>query len=154
MTRRHITCQWNRQAARLIRNKCCAAWPRGFTSGSAYWLTAWAVGHVAALGLRLSGEWKCIWYDPDMCWLQTPAWPWLRPRYSLSQNPGTLLRVARTLHREVRDPSQGSGLYPRRSVTLPWGSGPTVGILEDIVFPGHVATPESSTWWGRVLLTA
>jgi hypothetical protein len=76
--------------------------------------------------------------------------------------------VARTLHREVRDPSRGSGLYPRRSwtllggsgpdmqgsVTLPWGSGPTVGSLEDIVFPGHVATPESSTWWGRVLLTA
>jgi hypothetical protein len=22
MLRRHITCQWNRQAARLIRNKC------------------------------------------------------------------------------------------------------------------------------------
>jgi hypothetical protein len=41
---------------------------------------------------------------------------------------------------------QGSG-------TFPWGSGPTVETLEDIVFPGHVATPESSTWWGRVLFT-
>jgi hypothetical protein len=34
---------------------------------------------------------------------------------------------------------QGSG-------TFPWGSGPTVDTLEDIVFPGHVATPELSTW--------
>ena len=37
--------------------------------------------------------------------------------------------------------SQGSG-------TFPWGSGPTVDILEYIVFSGHVATPEPSTWWG------
>jgi hypothetical protein len=65
-------------------------------------------------------------------------------------------------------PVPGSGLYPRRSWTLlggpvricrgpslsHGGSRPTVGILEDIVFPGHVATLESSTWWGRVLLTA
>jgi hypothetical protein len=31
------------------------------------------------------------------------------------------------------------------------GSGPTADILEYIVFPGHVATPEPSTWQGRVL---
>jgi hypothetical protein len=40
------------------------------------------------------------------------------------------------------------------SNTFPWGSGPTVDTLEDIVFPGHVATLEPSTWWGRVLFTA
>jgi hypothetical protein len=40
------------------------------------------------------------------------------------------------------------------SDTFPWGSGPTVDTLEDIVFPGHVATLEPSTWWGRVLFTA
>jgi hypothetical protein len=39
------------------------------------------------------------------------------------------------------------------SGTFPWGSGPTVDTLEDIVLPGHVATPEPSTWWDRVLLT-
>jgi hypothetical protein len=33
------------------------------------------------------------------------------------------------------------------------GSGPTVDILEYIVFPSHVATPEPSTWWCRVLFT-
>jgi hypothetical protein len=82
----------------------------------------------------------------------------------LSQNPGTLLRVARTLHREVRDPSRGSGPYPWRSPTLPggpvricWGlalslgSGPTVDTLEDIVFPGHVTALEPPTWRGHVL---
>jgi hypothetical protein len=39
------------------------------------------------------------------------------------------------------------------SSTFPWGSGPTVDTLEDIVFPGHVAALEPSTWWGRVLFT-
>jgi hypothetical protein len=42
-----------------------------------------------------------------------PTW------YFLSQNLETPLWVARTLLREVRDPSRGSGLYLRRSWTLP-----------------------------------
>jgi hypothetical protein len=33
------------------------------------------------------------------------------------------------------------------------GSGLTVDTLEYIVFSGHVAVPEPSTWWGRVLFT-
>jgi hypothetical protein len=33
------------------------------------------------------------------------------------------------------------------------GSGPTIDTLEYIVFSGHVAAPESSTWWGRTLFT-
>jgi hypothetical protein len=37
------------------------------------------------------------------------------------------------------------------SDTFPWWSESTVDTLEDIVFPGHVATLEPSTWWGRVL---
>jgi hypothetical protein len=49
--------------------------PRGLTSGSARWLTSWAVGHVVASGLRLSGEQKRIRYGPDTCRLRTPAWP-------------------------------------------------------------------------------
>jgi hypothetical protein len=55
---------------------------------------------------------------------------------------------------DVPDPARGSDLDMQGSITLPWGSGPTVGILEEIVFPGHVATPESSTWWVQVVLTA
>jgi hypothetical protein len=41
---------------------------------------------------------------------------------------------------------QGSG-------TFPWGSGPTVDTLEDIVFFGHVAALEPSMWWGWALFT-
>jgi hypothetical protein len=33
------------------------------------------------------------------------------------------------------------------------GSGPTVDTLEYIIFSVHVAAPEPSTWWGRVLFT-
>jgi hypothetical protein len=71
MSRRHIACQ----AARLIRDKCGAARPRGLTSGSTRELTSRAEGHVAALGLRLSREWECSWYGPDTCQRRTPAWP-------------------------------------------------------------------------------
>jgi hypothetical protein len=93
MLRQHIACQ----AARPIHNKCI-----GLTSGSARWLTSRAVGRVAASGLRLSGEQELTRHGPDTCRFRTPARPWSRPRYPLRQNPGTLLRVARTLPRGVR----------------------------------------------------
>jgi hypothetical protein len=54
---------------------------------------------------------------------------------------------------EVPDLSRRSGLHIQGSDTIPWGSGLTVDILEYIIFSGHVATPELSTWWGRVLFT-
>jgi hypothetical protein len=58
MLRRHITYQLDRRRASSAIN----ARPRGFTSGSARWLTSRAVGHVAASGLRLSGEWElAVW---------------------------------------------------------------------------------------------
>jgi hypothetical protein len=74
---------------------------------------------VAATGLRLSGEWERTRCGLDTCQHRTPAWPSLRPGYFLSWNPGTLLWVAWTPLREVRDPSQGSGLFLRRFWTLP-----------------------------------
>jgi hypothetical protein len=54
---------------------------------------------------------------------------------------------------EVPDLSRRSGLHIQGSGTLPWGSGLTVDILEYIILSSHVATPELSTWWGRVLFT-
>jgi hypothetical protein len=54
---------------------------------------------------------------------------------------------------EVLDLTRRSGPYVQGSGTFPWGSGPTVDTLEYIIFYGHVATSESSTWWGRVLFT-
>jgi hypothetical protein len=53
----------------------------------------------------------------------------------------------------VPDPTRRSGLHVQGSGTFPWGFGPTVDISEYIVFSGHVATLEPSTWWGRVLFT-
>jgi hypothetical protein len=55
---------------------------------------------------------------------------------------------------EVLDLTRRSDPYVQGSDTFPWGSGPTVDILEYIVFSGHVATREPTTWWGRVLFTA
>jgi hypothetical protein len=54
---------------------------------------------------------------------------------------------------EVLDLTRGSGLYAQGSGTFPWGSRPTVDVLEYIVFSGHVATPEPPTWCGGMLLT-
>jgi hypothetical protein len=53
----------------------------------------------------------------------------------------------------VLDLARRSDLHVQGSDTFPWGSRPTVGILEYIVLPSHVATPEPSTWWSRVLFT-
>jgi hypothetical protein len=55
---------------------------------------------------------------------------------------------------EVRDLTRRPGLYIQGSDTFPWRSEPTVDILEYIIFSVHVAVPEPSTWWGRVLLLA
>jgi hypothetical protein len=54
---------------------------------------------------------------------------------------------------EVLDLNRRFGLHMQGSVTFPWGSGPTVDTLKDIVFSSHVAALEPSMWWGRSLFT-
>jgi hypothetical protein len=49
---------------------------------------------------------------------------------------------------EVMDLARRSGPYVQGSGTFPWGSGPSVDILEYIVLSSHVAALELSTWWG------
>jgi hypothetical protein len=116
MLRRHITCQFDRRRASSAINAEDTR-PRGLMSGSARWLTSRAAGYVAASGLRLSGEQWRTRYGPDTCRLRTLAWPWSRPGYSLSRNPGTFLWVARTLHRGSKHARGGSGPCPEvRSV--------------------------------------
>jgi hypothetical protein len=61
------------------------------------------------------------------------------------RGPGPVPEV-RFAPMEVLDLTRGSGLYMQGSDTFPWGSGPTVDTLEYIVFSGHVAVPEPSTW--------
>jgi hypothetical protein len=40
------------------------------------------------------------------------------------------------------------------SGTFPWGSGSTDDIMVYVTFSGHLAAPESPTWWGRALVIA
>ena len=54
---------------------------------------------------------------------------------------------------EVLDLTRRFGPYVQGFDTFPWGSGPSLDILEYIVLSGHVAALELSTWWGRVLFT-
>jgi hypothetical protein len=74
MLKRHITCQFDRRCASSAINAEVAR-PRGLTSGSARWFTSRVVGHMAASGLRLSGEWERSRYGSDTCQHRTPAWP-------------------------------------------------------------------------------
>jgi hypothetical protein len=39
------------------------------------------------------------------------------------------------------------------SDTFPYGPDPSLIPWGCIIFPGHVAAPEPSTWWGRLLFT-
>jgi hypothetical protein len=55
---------------------------------------------------------------------------------------------------EVLDLTRRPSLYIQGSGTFPWGSRLTVDTLEYIIFSGHVAVPEASTWWGQTLLLA
>jgi hypothetical protein len=54
---------------------------------------------------------------------------------------------------EVLDLTWGSGPYIQGSGPFPWGSGPIAEALDHILFSGHVAALESSTWWGRALFS-
>jgi hypothetical protein len=54
---------------------------------------------------------------------------------------------------EVLDLTRRSGPHIQGSDTFPWGSGLTVDTLEYIIFLGHVAVSEPSTWCGRALFT-
>jgi hypothetical protein len=68
------------------------------------------------------------------------------------RGPGPV-QGARFVPAEVLDPTLRSGPCMQGSDTFPWGSGPTIDILEDNVFSGHVAALEPSMWWGQVLFT-
>jgi hypothetical protein len=106
-----------------------------------------------------------VWFGhasaPDPCLALIKAWVFFVPESRgpavsgpdpTKRGPGPVPGV-RFVPVEVLDPSQRSGPYMQGSDTFPWGSGPTIDTLEDIVFPSHVAAPEPSTWWGQVLFT-
>jgi hypothetical protein len=167
MPRRHITCQWNGQAARLIRNKCrghaaqrpyVRLHPLAYVTGSgprgsigsplergAEAYMAWSE-HVSAPDPRLVLIKVRVFFVPE-------SWdPAVSGPDSTQRGLGPVLGV-RLVPVEVLDLARGSGPYMQGSGTFPWGSGPTADTLEDFVFSSHVAASEPSTWWGRVLFT-
>jgi hypothetical protein len=121
---------------------------------------------MAASGLRLSREQRrTVWSrhvsapDPRLALIK--AWVFFVPESRnlavsgpdhTQRGPEPILGV-RFAPVEVLDLTRRSGLYTQGSSTFPWGSGPIVDTLEYIVFSGHVAAPEPSTWWGRALFT-
>jgi hypothetical protein len=144
MLRQHITCQFDRRRALSAINAEDAR-PRGLTSGSARWLTSRAAGHVAASGLRLSGEQRRMRYGPDTCRLWTPlaltkVWVLFvpEPRDPVVSGP---------------DPAQGGPGTPvevldltRRSGSYVQGSGTSHGGLDPLLMPWSISS-FLVTWW-------
>jgi hypothetical protein len=160
MLRRHIACQWNGQAARLIRNKCrgCAAQrpyvrlrPLAYVTGSrprgsigsplerrAEAYAVWS-GHVSALDPRLALIKAWVFFVLESRDLAVsgpdPTQRGPEPVPGVRFTPVGVLDLTRRSDPHIQGPG-----------TFPWGSGPTVDALEHIVFSGHAAAPESSTW--------
>jgi hypothetical protein len=95
--------------------------------GSARWLMPRAVCHMAASGLRLSGEQECmriglILSRPglDTCRHQTPTWALINARVCSVLEPCDPSVGGPDPLRGVRIPSQGSGPYT-------WGSWTKLG---------------------------
>jgi hypothetical protein len=160
MLRRHITCQWNRQATRLIRNKCSGhaaqrpyvrLHPLAYVTGSR---PRGSIGSPPEWGAEAYTVWSRRVSAPDPRLALIKAWVFFVPvsRDLALSGPGPTQRGPGSPV-EVLDRTRRSGPYVQGSDTFPWGSGPTIDILEYIVFSGHVATPEPPTWWGGVLFT-
>jgi hypothetical protein len=167
MPRRYITCQWNGQAARFIRNKCRGRTtqrpyvrlrPLAYVTGSrprgsigsppergAEAYTVWP-RHVSALDPRLALIKSWVFFVPES---RDPAVSGSDPtQRGLGPVAGVRFAPAGVL-----DLTRRFGLHIQGSDTFPWGSGLTVDTLEYIVFSSHVAAPEPSMWCGRVMFT-
>jgi hypothetical protein len=162
MLRQHIACQQGGQVARPLLNKCrdrAAQRPYVRLRPLAYIMgnkPHGSIGSPPERGAQVHRIKPGHVSVPDPCLGQgTPC-------------PGTSLWVAWTLPGGIQTPSKGpntltweswtvfwgSGLCVQGSGASSWRSGPTDCILGYIIFSGHVAPLEPSTWWGQVLLTA
>jgi hypothetical protein len=148
------------QAARLIRNKCrdraaqrpyIRLRPLAYVTGSrprgsigsppergAEAYAVWS-GHVSAPDPRLTLIKAWVFFGPES---RDPAVSGPDPT---QRGPGPVPGV-QFAPAKVPDLTRRSDLYMQGFGTFPWVSGPTVDTLEYIVFFGHVAAPEPSTW--------
>jgi hypothetical protein len=156
MLKRHIACQQSGQAARPLRNKCrdraaqrpyVRLRPLAYVTGNKPRGSIRSLPERGAQAHRIKPGHVSV---PDPCLGHGIL------------RPGTLLWVTRSLLGGIRTPSKGpdtltlgsrTGLCVQGSGASLWRSGPTDCILGYIIFSGHVAPLEPSTWWGRVLFT-
>jgi hypothetical protein len=101
-------------------------------------------GHVSASNPSLTLIKTWVFFVPES-WDPAEGGP-----DPTQRGPGPVLGV-RSVPAEVPDPARRSGPDMLGSGTFPWGSGPTIDTLEDIVFSDHVAALEPPTWRGHVL---
>jgi hypothetical protein len=167
MRRRHIACQWNGQAARLVRNKCrghAAQRPYVRLRPLAYVTCTMPRGNIGAPPER-GAEAYMVRSEhvsaPDPSQALIKAWVFFAPESQdpavsgpdpTQRGPEPILGV-RFAPVEVLDLTRRSGPHIQGSGTFPWGSELTVDTSEYIIFSGHVAVPEPSMWWGRALFT-
>jgi hypothetical protein len=89
--------------------------------GSACWLMPRVVCHVAASGLRLSGEQECMRIGPDTCRHRTPTWALIKARVCSVLEPwDPTVGGPDPIRGGVRIPFHGSGPYT-------WGSWTKLG---------------------------
>jgi hypothetical protein len=121
MLRRHITCQWNRQAARLICNKCggrAAQRPYVRLRSLAYVTGSRPRGSIGSPPER-GAEAPMVWSGHVSASDPRPVLIKVRVFFvPESQDPAV---SGPDPTQRGPDPSQGSGLYPWRSWTLPEG---------------------------------
>jgi hypothetical protein len=151
MSRRHITCQWNGQAARLVRNKYrdrATQRPYVRLRPLAYVTRTMPRGSIGASperGVEAYVVWSRHVSAPDPRLALIKAWVFFVPesRDPIVSGPDPTQRGpdpiqgVRFAPGGVLDFNRRSGLYIQGSGTFPWGSGPTVDTLEYIVVGDH-----------------
>jgi hypothetical protein len=128
----HATCQWNGQAHVLSVTNVEAhagSMPR-IKVGSARWLKPRAVCHVAASGLRLSGEQEYMQPGPeptrlglDTCRHRTSAWVLFKARVCSVLRPWDPIVGGPDPIRGGPDPIPGVQLAHVEILDQPWRSG-------------------------------
>jgi hypothetical protein len=171
----HAACQWNGQAhvlsvmnveARVAQRRHARFHPLVYAARS---MPGGSIGsplergagvHADRSGLRQTRSKRVSAPPPPPAWVIIKAWVRSGTLGPYCGRPGPHTGGSGSHSRgSVRTrggpgPTWRFGPYIQGSDTLPWGSELTVDALEYITFSGHVAAPEPSMWWGRVLLLA
>jgi hypothetical protein len=155
MPRRHITCQWNGHAARLIHNKCIdratqrpyvRLRPLAYVTGSR---PRGSIGAPPERGAEAYVVWSRHVSAPDPRLALIKAWVFFVSESwdsamsgpdPTQRGPGPVPGI-RFVPEEVLDLARRSGPYIQGSGTSPWGSDP-------LLIPWRMLS-SLATWWPR-----